>query len=155
MRNALGLLGLMLFGLLAAHSGPAGEPPSARGGAIIRINGTVRNFAFNAHRDPDGRVRGQGELHNRDTDARLHLEIDCLSVEGNVATMSGVHRHSTREDLDGRPFWFRVVDNGEAAGDPPDEITLVVTFLGPGVPCDQDYPTDLIPIEGGNVQVRP
>jgi len=155
MRRALILSFLAVTALLSIGIVPLDEKPAfATGSGIIRINGEVRNFTFNAHLDKDGVTRGRGQLHNRDQDVQMKFQIDCLMVWGNVATMSGHYVRSSDLSLEGAPIWFRVVDNGEGENAPPDEITLVVGFFGPGVSCREDYPLDLFPIEGGNIQVH-
>ena len=82
------------------------------------------------------------------------FSIDCLSVTDNVATMSGVITDTDNPDFAGNPVWFRVVDNGEGNGE-PDVMTLVGIFTsGIGVDCGGEVLLDLLPIEGGNIQVR-
>lgn len=131
----------------------------ATGAGIIRINDAVRNFSFSAHVDEDGVARGRAQLHNRDSGTVLKMRLDCLRVEGPEAWMSGVNVQSTDEALLGMPMWFHVVDRGEGSGEPADQITLVSTFFGTGIPCTTDFVlppnTDLIEIEGGNIQVHP
>ena len=72
----------------------------------------------------------------------------------------------------GDEIWFRIKDNGEGRGDPPDEISLVIVEL-PSQPseiftCDMtladildenpeltDEDLELQDIIGGNIQLRP
>lgn len=137
--------------------------PSASGQG--RIVGTDRTFAFNAVTHPDGSVSGQGQLtytHNGNG-VKIHFSIDCISVSGNEATMSGTVNHSNVFESGG-PCWFRVVDNGEGKNASPDEMTGFL-LCEPNDPdplcaqltCDQDnesYAGGLFPIENGNIQVR-
>lgn len=145
-------------GSLLKNSGPSA---SGQG----RIVGTDRTFAFNAVTHPDGSVSGQGQLtytHNGN-DVKIHFSIDCMSVNDNVATMSGTVTNSNAFESGG-PCWFKVVDNGEGNNASPDEITNLL-LCEPSDPdplcdqltCDQDnesYAGGLNPIENGNVQVR-
>jgi len=146
-----------------------GSGPSATGQG--RIEGTDRVFAFNAVTHNDGSVTGQGQLtytHNGN-DIRIHFSIDCISVNNNVATMSGTVTSVTGlfqgnppvPFQPGGPCWFRVVDNGEGGNAPPDEMTgfLLCDPNDPNPQCEQlscgnDIQLGLNPIENGNIQVR-
>ena len=137
-----------------------GTGPSATGQG--RIEGTDRVFAFNAVTHNDGSVTGQGQLtytHNGN-DVRIHFSIDCISVEDNVAIMSGTVTSSNVFESGG-PCWFKVVDNGEGGNAPPDEMTGFL-FCQPNDPdpqceeltCGNDLQLVLNPIENGNIQVN-
>ena len=139
-----------------------GSGPSATGQG--RIAGTDRVFAFNAVTHPDGSVSGQGQLtytHNGNG-VKIHFAVDCLSVSGNEAIVSGTVTHSKAfPDYVGGPCWFKVEDSGEGSNAPPDSITFFL-FCGPNDGCDTltcDYDNEiqaggLQPIENGNIQVR-
>lgn len=138
--------------------------PSASGQG--RIAGTNRTFAFNAVTHPDGSVSGQGQLtytHNGN-DVKIHFSIDCISVSGNVATMSGTVTNSNVFESGG-PCWFRVVDNGEGKNASPDEMTGFL-LCQPGdtdplcaqLTCGNDLQSQaggLFLLENGNIQVKP
>jgi len=139
-----------------------GSGPSATGQG--KMVGTNRTFSFNAVTHRDGSVSGQGQL-NSHLGAKIHFSIDCLYVEGNVATMSGTVTNSEAfQEYVGGPCWFRVKDNGEGSNAQPDEITFFI-FCGPDetdtpcttLTCDVDHESDaggLQPIENGNIQVK-
>jgi len=139
-----------------------GSGPSAGGQG--RISGTDRTFAFSAVTHKDGSVSGQGQLNNRAAGVKIHFSIDCISVSGNAATMSGTVTNSNFY-VPGGPCWFKVKDNGEGVNAPPDEITGFL-FCEPDDPdplcnqltCDVNNESDaggLNPIESGNIQVKP
>jgi len=133
-----------------------------------RIVGTDRVFAFNAVTHPDGRVSGEGQLtytHNGN-DVKTHITIDCISVSGNEAIMSGTVTNSNAlPDFVGGPCWFKVKDNGEGANAPPDEMTFFIFCQSNDISgfcatltCGVDHEIDaggLNPIENGNIQVKP
>jgi hypothetical protein len=135
--------------------------PSASGQG--RIEGTDRVFAFNARTQPDGTVKGEGQLtytHNGN-DVKIHFMIDCLSVVDNVAAMSGTVTNSNTFQPGG-PCWFKVKDNGEGNNAPPDEMTGFLFCEGGDedpacaqLTCGNDLGLALNPIENGNIQVRP
>ena len=130
--------------------------PSATGAGHFDQAGELRTFSFNAITKKDGTVNGHAELHNRLQDTRLHIDVNCLRVVGNVAIMSGVVTNSNDPTLVGDETLFSVQDNGEGAKAPPDLISLVFLFPpGSGFSCDLFAVAPTNAIEGGNVQVRP
>ena len=154
---------LILFAVVTAtgltHSTSAMMPdsgPSASGHGNLTTGGELRTFSFTAVTHKDGTVTGQAQLISRATDTRIHMEIDCLRVVGNIAIMSGTITNSNVPAFEGRPAIFRVQDNGEGANDPADRISLVSIFpAGFAINCNSNFSTPLIPIDGGNIQVRP
>jgi len=142
----------------SAQAADNGIVASATGAGHITIGGELRTFSFTAQKDSSNNSRGQAELFNRSGGIRVHLDINCLSVVGNVATMSGTvsNSNATGEPFGtGNPIWFQVVDNGEGQNAPPDLISLVFFFFGPpGVPCTSPLVPASIPIDGGNIQVH-
>ena len=128
---------------------------------------TGRTFSFQAQERSDGSVDGSGVL-NIPGVLRFKYSIDCLEVDGNVATMTGtidtvrnLIPDELPDDYVGGPFWFRVVDNGEGAG-ATDQITFFYfdppEYADEFPDCTWD-PTpedgiDLVDIIAGNVQVQ-
>lgn len=134
--------------------------PSASGHAdvIQEPSGAKRTFSFHARVMPDGSVEGEYDNHNRQQGFVNHGDINCLRFIGtNSAVMSGVIQRSDNPAAHpGATSVFRVEDNGEGADDPPDRVSQVVN-LPPGstADCQTITPVILIPLVGGNVQVRP
>jgi len=103
-------------------------------------------------------VTGQAEVHNLTADVRVHLEINCLRVVGNVATISGIVTKTSDPALvpEGTEGLFQVQDNGEGANSPPDLMSTVLFHeVGIGPDCSVPSEFDMVPITRGNVQVRP
>ena len=142
-----------------------GSGPSATGQG--RFSGTNRVFAFNAVTHPDGSVSGQGQLtytHNGN-DVKIHFAIDCISVSGDEATISGtVTNSNVFPEYVGGPCWFKVKDNGEGSNASPDEMTFFLFCTSDDtedpcttLTCNVDHESDaggLQPIENGNIQVK-
>jgi hypothetical protein len=112
---------------------------------------------------PNGSVSGSGVLKRNPNGTKIQFDIDCLSVDGNVAIMSGtITKLPVAPEFEGGSFWFKVVDNGEGANSDTDEITLF-SFCPPGDAeceadlgdCGNDSGLELITIEAGNIQVKP
>jgi hypothetical protein len=133
--------------------------PSASGHGNLTAGGELRTFSFTAVTHKDGTVTGEAELDNRSTGNTIHLSINCLTVSGNKALVSGVVTNSHGpDDFVGWIGTFEVIDNGEGANDPADRISLVFLFSPPTtISCTSfmfsSFSTS--PIEAGNIQVNP
>ena len=145
----------------AAKSGP-----SVAGHGTILLQDTEgrtvrRQFSFSARQLPDGTVQGNAVLHNPSFDPKydVQFEITCLQVVGNRVSFGGSIRKSSdpvfNDEFDAA--FFTVFDNGEPGAD-NDTISEVFfdNVIEPST-CQfigaDDFPQ--IPIESGNVQVRP
>lgn len=147
-------LPLLLASTLAPVAAQAGQQALATGSGHITVNGELRTFAFAAHRDSGGVTLGELQLNNRALDSKTHGTLNCLVVNGNRATMSGVVDTSTNFPA-GTPIWVEVVDNGEGGAAAADQITLVALFPGgAGVPCTVPSILPAQDIERGNIQVH-
>jgi hypothetical protein len=143
-----------------------GLGPSASGHGTILLQDTEgrtvrRQFSFSARQMPDGTVQGNAVIHNPSFDPKYdaHFDITCLQIVGNRASFGGDVRKSSdpvfNDEFDAA--FFTVFDNGEPGAD-NDTISEVFfdnvvepstcQFIGA-----DDFPQ--IPIESGNVQVRP
>jgi len=72
--------------------------------------------------------------------------------------MSGPYTQSNDPNDAGRIGLFAVEDNGEGGGAQPDRLSLVFTLDPPGS-CSNymfsDFDGFMLPIEAGNIQVKP
>ena len=151
----------MLWSTSAAAPGP-----SVSGHGTILLQDTEgrtvrRQFSFSARITSDGTVQGSAILHNPSFDPKYSAQFDitCLQIVGNRASLGGAIRKTTdpvfNDEFDAA--FFTVFDNGEPGAD-NDTISEVFfdnvvepsacQFIGA-----DDFPQ--IPIESGNVQVRP
>jgi hypothetical protein len=137
-------------------SGPVVQ--SATGAGHFTVGGELRTFSFTALKYADGSVQGEYELFSRLTGARIHGDVTCLTVVGNRAWIGGRQEHGTEQFTPGLENGFRVVDNGEGANDPPDQMSLMFVNAPPGFAqnyCNFMPPAPALnPIEAGNIQVR-
>ena len=144
----------------------AGGPQSATGHGNLTVGGELRTFSFNAIRHQDGTVTGEWELKSRATDVVMHGQVTCLLAIARptqgAAFMGGV---VTRVDGDapgvepGTPVAFSAFDNGEGNDNFADAMTLVQPTT-PDVVARQcaiglRVGGGAVPIEDGNIQVRP
>lgn len=139
---------------------------SATGHGNLTVGGELRTFSFDAIRHQDGTVTGEWQLDSRATDVVMHGQVTCLLAIARptqgAAFMGGV---VTRLDGDapgvepGTPVVFSAFDNGEGNGNFADAMTLV-QFTTPDVVARQcaiglRVGGGAVPIEDGNIQVRP
>jgi hypothetical protein len=115
--------------------------------------GTDANFSLIALQKGDGTMTGQWTDQFGNGDGGVHVAVDCVSVAGNNAWISGVVTHSNVPGFPAGSFAItRVADNGTSANDPPDAISF--TFILPfAFSCQIRPPLPLFPLQGGEVKV--
>jgi hypothetical protein len=127
-----------------AASGPVVHHASLGGADICEAigapTGCDANFSLVANEYADGSASGQWQDSFGHGNGGVHVAIDCLNVQGNVAWVSGA---VTKFDADptqvGQPAITVVVDNGTSANDSPDQLSFSVWF--PGAPdCNATLP---------------
>lgn len=161
--SAAMMVALMAGPLVGAAGAASGPSASGHGSLTVTDpdgNERLRQFSFSANTKKDGTVNGSAVIQNPAFEPKYHVNIDiqCLRVDGNVASIGGIQRNSNDPDFERDfPFaFFTVVDNGESG----DLDTISVVFFDNAAPpsaCLNIVPTDFPQnlIEHGNVQVRP
>ncbi len=127
--------------------------PDACGALGFPHPGCNSNFSLTAKEDADGNM--SGEYTDRlTTGDGFHAVIDCVSVVGNDAWVSGVITQGSfgGVDLTGLPVATRVQDNGTSANDPVDKISF--SFIGDARPCTRHLLYTLLDAPDGQVKVR-
>lgn len=121
--------------------------------AIGESPGCDKNFSLMAMEFRNGKVVGQ-YTDRLAGGGGFHAVIDCLSVDGNDAWVSGIITHGSIGDLDlaGMPVGTRVRDNGKSRKDPADEISF--SFIGDETPCDEQPDHQLFAVPQGQVVVK-
>jgi hypothetical protein len=139
-----------------------GPGPSANGQGTLTIEDVglpgqgFRHFTFHAREKNNGSVDGNGVLTYSAGQLKVHFDIDCLNIDGNLANMSGViTKWKAIPENEGLLFWFEVIDNGEGNNADPDQISLFFSGADPVVyDCANNFNVAIYEIEGGNVQVN-
>lgn len=113
-------------------------------------NHTDANFSLVAIQHGDGTVTGQWTDQFGQGQGGIHVQINCLSVNGNEAWVSGFVTSGTfaGADLSGLPVITRVQDNGKTG----DQISF--SFIGNPASCTTQPPLALVPMTAGQVIVR-
>ena len=144
-----GLFALTLVALGFVPGVSAANPASATGNGDFMLGGELRTFSFSAIQQPNGKVAGQAEIHNRASGAVVHMDINCIVfLSQNTVVVSGTITKSNMGGVDQKGV-FQAQDNGEGTNSPPDRLSLVI----PG-DCTTT-PPGLMDILHGNIQVRP
>ena len=149
--------------LLLQAASAAAPKSSVSGHGTILLQDTEgrtvrRQFSFSARIASDGTVKGMGILHNPSFDPKYDAQFDitCLQIVGNRASLGGSIRKTSdpvfNDEFDAA--FFTVFDNGNGI-DTISEVFFdnvvepsTCQFIGA-----DDFPQ--IPIESGQVQVRP
>jgi hypothetical protein len=172
MRTIAPLLALAI-GLVACQdtTNPAEGPQFARasaprvqrvvgGGSIVRedIAGAPREiYGFQAQVDASGHASGEAEVHFPSDNVKMHIAIKCVAIERNIAWLSGpVTRSDDPLTPVGRVFVWRVQDNGEVQGAPPDRISNFLHRPSDNFPedvCREKRPLTTFAWDNGNVQI--
>ena len=115
--------------------------------------GCDANYSLVANQYADGSVSGQYTDRFANGDG-FHAVVDCLSVSGNDAWISGVITHGRIGDVDlaGLEVLTRVRDNGTSANDAPDQISF--SFIDTVLPdCTTQPDLPLLDTPQGQVMV--
>ena len=172
-RSIVALVVALVMGMTATYAWAVTLEESASGHGSLRTgpadeNSKQRQFSFSARKHADGTVTGHAVLinpaftgENERSPYRLHVDISCLYVVGNIAVMGGMTSRTNDPNLVDAVF-FTVEDNGEGSG-AQDKISRVFFWdddpdtVGDPQACLLTAPLafPLEPIENGNIQVRP
>lgn len=165
-------------GAVRLSAGPGGGvlASATGGGHYLLQDALVVQFGFSAIQHASGKVMGQFHhaLESGGETADFRGEVTCLAVDpvtdrawiGGVITANRSTSPAFQQEWHqpGKDVWFRVVDNGEGADDPPDRTTFLGFENTPGIPTSEFYCAlrpwpagDLRtwPVTTGNISVRP
>jgi hypothetical protein len=138
---------------ISTSAASSGNPRATGGGTTVEL-GEKSTFTFNAIQHNDGTVNGHLVYNLRGSDISIKMDIDCLNIIGNQATLSGTVTQVTGTApsfiFEGQKAVFKVEDNGEGGAAPPDLISDL--FLFAGATCNVPFPVPYLPIDG-NIQV--
>ena len=114
--------------------------------------GSDANFSLIALERADGTVTGQ--LHDEwGKGAGFHATVDCLSVDGNTAWVSGTVTKSVVSDFVGRTVNVQVRDGGDAGDDMISPAFFYLPFT-----CVDHFDFEgyglLFPVNNGQVKLK-
>lgn len=162
---AVAVLLVMMITSMASAAGPVTHRVSVGGPDACAAwggrPGCDANFSLEAKLYADGTMAGQYTDRFAHGDG-FHAVINCVSVEGSEAWISGVITHGrwtdpdTGEvwDLAGEPVSTRVRDNGTSANAAPDQIGYSWIGEGWADSCLDHADDELFDMAKGQVTVR-
>jgi hypothetical protein len=144
-----------LFCAVASVAAFADKPVhSAKGSGLIQFGPNQEEIKVDAVLRDDGSVTGKADVDDISAGVQVRIDVNCLNVLGNVATVSGIVTRSSDETRVPVGFEgiFQVVDGGDKA---PDFQSLANFFeVGAGADCNAPGEFDLAPVEKGNIRVQ-
>ena len=129
---------------------------SAQGSGHIQFGANSEFITFNAVQHADGTVTGNATVHDVSAGVTARIDVNCLNVVANTATISGVVTRSSDPTAvpPGFEGIFQVVDGGEGK-DSVDFMSFANFFaVGTGNDCTVPGEFDLLPVDQGNIQVQ-
>jgi hypothetical protein len=148
------VLAAVAFATVAGGAFAAIVLHSAQGSGHVQFANNQEFISFTAVQHADGTVSGSAEIHDVTAGVKAHVDVNCLTVVGNTATISGIITSSSEPTLEGAQAIWQVVDNGEGNA-PPDLMSIANIYgVGIGVDCRVPAEYDLSPVTGGNIQVH-
>jgi hypothetical protein len=119
------------------------------GNGTITFGSSVEHITVNAT-GSSGRATFQDKAAGGNVNGQI--DINCVSIVGNTATLSGLVTHSNKKSMIGQEGVFRIVDNGgkKAATD----MASLINFHERGIGTDCNAGEfDLTPVKG-NFTIR-
>ena len=140
------MLVLALAALALVPAAAAAPGSSATGAGQIVFGPNREAVAFNAHELLANVGTGQAEVHDITAGVQAHIEVNCVNVVGNTATISGIVTRSTDPTLEGFEAIFQVVDGDPTSAD----LMSLVNFhaVGTGTDCRFPGEFDLVAVRG-------
>ena len=171
LRRSLGTLALA--SLTLACDGGATSPPSATdardaadalaaaaaGGPSVTGGGTITFGASKEHVSVTVfGTSGHAQFHDNTVSGNVngHVEINCVRIVGNEATLSGIVTHSNDPTIEGFEALFQILDNdaGPTGGGRDFMSPVLLHEVGIGPDCLVPSEFDLVPVKG-NFTIRP
>jgi hypothetical protein len=125
--------------------------PSVTGGGTITFGASKEHVSVTVFG-----VSGHAQFHDNTVSGNVngHIEINCVRIVGNEATLSGIVTHSNDPTIEGFEALFQIRDNDRSAASGPDFMSPVLLHeVGIGPNCLVPSEFDLAPVKG-NFTVR-
>jgi hypothetical protein len=152
------LAAVVMFATVAHAAPPAGRSggkpvEQVSWGGKVASGPDTSQMSGNAKLRVSGDVDGQAEFHivvGADT-TTVHAIVDCLSISGTQAWLSGTITHSNNPKLEGQSITWTVVDGGE----PSEGVDFgAFSIFSQRIDCTIHPALTLLPWVEGNVQIH-
>ena len=151
LRGPLAVLSVA-FVTLAWNSGPPGSATavsSVKGSGTINFGASVEHVSVNTSGSS-----GRATFNDKTVSGNVNgtIDVNCVRIVGNEATISGIVRNSNRKEIVGFEALFQLRDNGKGRGakSPGADFMSPVLFhaVGVGSNCLIPGKFDLVPVKG-------
>jgi len=128
---------------------------SVKGSGTINFGASVEHVSVNTSGSS-----GRATFNDRTVSGNVNgtIDVNCVRIVGNEATISGIVTHSNRKSIEGFEGLFQIRDNGKGRGGKssgPDMMSPVLFHaVGTGSNCQVPGEFDLAPVKG-DFTVRP
>ena len=123
---------------------------SVKGSGTINFGASTEHYSVNTS-GSSGRVT----FNDRTVSGNVNgtINVNCVRVVGNEATISGIVTHSNRKSIEGFEGLLQIRDNGKGRGngknDGPDMGSPILFHaVGTGSDCSVPGEFDLVPVKG-------
>jgi hypothetical protein len=122
---------------------------SVKGSGTINFGASTEHYSINTS-GSSGRVT----FNDRTVSGNVNgtIEVNCVSIVNNQATISGIVTHSNRKSIEGFEGLLQIQDNGKGRGkDSGPDMGSPILFHAVGTGSDCSVPGgefDLVPVKG-------
>jgi hypothetical protein len=122
---------------------------SVKGSGTINFGASVEHYSINTS-GSSGRVTFNDKTVSGNVNGTIN--VNCVRVVGNEATISGIVTHSNRKSIQGFEGLLQIRDNGKGRGgkDSGSDMGSPILFhaVGTGSDCQVPGEFDLVPVKG-------
>jgi hypothetical protein len=123
---------------------------SVKGSGTINFGASVEHYSVNTS-GSSGRVTFNDKTVSGNVNGTI--DVNCVRIVGNEATISGIVTHSNRRSIEGFEGLLQIRDNGKGRGNaknPGTDMGSPILFhaVGTGSNCQVPGEFDLVPVKG-------
>jgi hypothetical protein len=122
---------------------------SVKGSGTINFGASTEHYSVNTS-GSSGRVT----FNDRTVSGNVNgtINVNCVRIVGNEATISGIVTHSNRKSIEGFEGLLQIRDNGKGrggkSGGPDFGSPILFHAVGTGSDCSVPGEFDLVPVKG-------
>lgn len=123
---------------------------SVKGSGTINFGASTEHYTINTT-GSSGRVT----FNDRTASGNVNgtIDVNCVRIVGNEATISGIVRQSNRKSIEGFEGLLQIRDNGKGRGNGKNGDTdmgspILFHAVGTGSDCQVPGEFDLVPVKG-------
>ena len=122
---------------------------SVKGSGTINFGASVEHYSINTS-GSSGRVTFNDKTVSGNVNGTIN--VNCVRVVGNEATISGIVTHSNRKSIQGFEGLLQIRDNGKGRrgkdSEPDMGSPILFHAVGTGSDCQVPGEFDLVPVKG-------